>query len=111
MPSWVPRIVPSVKMILPVSCLMCWLRKGIKGTIITIIYTIPNLLNLAVTLLLGYYAISFSLVIYKSIFKKEAKNYKPIIKRYIKIGIFFLLIEILISLAEVYIIPNILRFL
>ncbi len=87
------------------------ITKGIKGTIITIIYTIPNLLNLAVTLLLGYYAISFSLVIYKSIFKKEAKNYKPIIKRYIKIGIFFLLIEILISLAEVYIIPNILRFL
>lgn len=87
------------------------ITKGIKGTITAIIYTIPNLLNLGVTLLLGYYAISFSIVIYKSIFKKEAKNYRPIIKRYIKIGIFFLIIEIIISITEVYIIPPILRFL
>ena len=87
------------------------ITKGIKGILTTIVYTIPNILNLGVTLLLGYYAISFSIAIYKSIFKKEARNYKPIIKRYTKIGLCFLVIEIIISITEVYIIPNILKFL
>ena len=87
------------------------LTYGIKGSIISIVYTIPNILNLISSFLLGYYAISFSLAIYKSIFKKEIRNWNLIIKRYIKLGLIFIVISISISGLEVYVIPKILSFL
>ncbi len=87
------------------------LTYGIKGSIISIVYTIPNILNLISSFLLGYYAISFSLAIYKSIFKKEIRNWNLIIKRYIKLGMIFIVISISISGLEVYVIPKILSFL
>lgn len=87
------------------------LTYGIKGSIISIVYTIPNILNLISSFLLGYYAISFSLAIYKSIFKKEIRNWNLIIKRYIKLGLIFIVISIAISGLEVYVIPKILNFL
>lgn len=87
------------------------LTYGIKGSIISIVYTIPNILNLISSFLLGYYAISFSLAIYKSIFKKEIRNWNLIIKRYIKLGMIFIVISIAISGLEVYVIPKILSFL
>ncbi len=87
------------------------LTYGIKGSIISIVYTIPNILNLISSFLLGYYAISFSLAIYKSIFKKEIRNWNLIIKRYIKLGLIFIVISIAISGLEVYVIPKILSFL
>lgn len=83
---------------------------GISGIIKAIIYTLPNIGNLLATFLLGYYAITFSIMIYKNIFKKENRNWQPIVKRYIKIGLFFLIFSILISLVECFLIPKILYF-
>ena len=74
-------------------------------------YSIPNTLNSFGSLLLSYYALSFSITIYKCIFKRENKNWSTITKQYIKLGIFFLLYTIIISVIESYIIPNILRLL
>lgn len=84
---------------------------GVKGSITAIIYSIPNILNSFGSLLLSYYALSFSITIYKCIFKRENKNWSTITKQYIKLGIFFLLYTIIISVIESYIIPNILRLL
>ena len=84
---------------------------GIKGTLIAIIYTLPNIINLLGSFLLGYYAISFSIMIYKSVFKKETRNWQPIVKRYLKIGIFFIILSIVVSILESYLIPKILLFL
>lgn len=84
---------------------------GIKGTLIAIIYTLPNIINLLGSFLLGYYAISFSIMIYKSVFKKETRNWQPIVKRYLKIGIFFIIFSIAVSILESYLIPKILLFL
>lgn len=84
---------------------------GVKGLLIALIYTLPNIINLFSSFLLGYYAISFSGMIYRNIFKKETQNFSPIVKRYIKIGIFFLIFSILISLVESYLVPQILKFL
>lgn len=81
---------------------------GIKGSLIAIIYTLPNLCNLLGSILLSYYALSFSITIYKCILKKETRNWQTITKRYTKLGIFFILYAIAISLLESYIIPNIL---
>ena len=83
---------------------------GISGIIKAIIYTLPNIGNLLATFLLGYYAITFSIMIFKNIFKKENSNWQPIVKRYIKIGLFFLIFSILISLVECFLIPKILYF-
>lgn len=84
---------------------------GIKGILIGIIYTISNILSLLVTFLLSYYAISFSIMIYKTIFKKNNYPKEIIVKRYIKIGLLALLSSIVISLIEVFIIPKVLMFL
>lgn len=84
---------------------------GIKGIITAIVYTIPNILNLLGSFLLGYYAISFSIALYKSVFKKELRNWNLIIKRYLKIGLIFLLFSIAISLLETFALPKILNFL
>ncbi len=84
---------------------------GIKGILIGIIYTISNILSLLVTFLLSYYAISFSIMIYKTIFKKKNYPKEIIVKRYIKIGLLALLSSIVISLIEVFIIPKVLMFL
>ena len=84
---------------------------GIKGILIGIIYTISNILFLLVTFLLSYYAISFSIMIYKTIFKKKNYPKEIIVKRYIKIGLLALLSSIVISLIEVFIIPKVLMFL
>lgn len=83
---------------------------GISGIIKAIIYTLPNIGNLLATFLLGYYAITFSIMIFKNIFKKENRNWQPIVKRYIKIGLFFLIFSILISLVECFLILKILYF-
>ena len=86
---------------------------GIKGTLIAIVYTLPNMpniINLLGSFLLGYYAISFSIMIYKSVFKKETRNWQPIVKRYLKIGIFFIIFSIIVSIIESYLIPKILLF-
>ena len=83
---------------------------GIKGTLIAIVYTLPNIINLLGSFLLGYYAISFSIMIYKSVFKKETRNWQPIVKRYLKIGIFFIIFSIIVSIIESYLIPKILLF-
>lgn len=84
---------------------------GVKGLLIALIYTLPNIINLFSSFLLGYYAISFSGMIYRNVFKKETQNFSPIVKRYIKIGIIFLIFSILISLVESYLVPQILKFL
>lgn len=84
---------------------------GVKGSITAMIYSIPNTLNSFGSLLLSYYALSFSITIYKCIFKRENKNWSTITKQYIKLGIFFLLYTIIISVIESYITPNILRLL
>ena len=84
---------------------------GVKGSITAMIYSIPNTINSFGSLLLSYYALSFSITIYKCIFKRENKNWSTITKQYIKLGIFFLLYTIIISVIESYIIPNILRLL
>lgn len=81
---------------------------GPKGIITAIIYSIPNILNTLGSLLISYYAISFSITIFKCIFKKENKNWNAITKQYTKLTIFFILYSVIISILESYIIPNIL---
>ena len=84
---------------------------GPSGILKAIVYTLPNIINALAAFLLCYYAISFSIMIYRSIFKKETRNWQNIVSRYIKIGLFYIVFSIIISIIESYIIPNLLFFL
>ena len=84
---------------------------GPGGIIKAIVYTLPNIMNALAAFLLCYYAISFSIMIYRSVFKKETRNWQTIVRRYIKIGIFYIAFSIIISVIESYLIPKLLFFL
>lgn len=83
---------------------------GPAGIVKAIVYTLPNIMNALFSFLLCYYAISISIMIYKTIFKKETRAWQTIIRRYIKIGIFYIVFAIILSLIESYLIPKILIF-
>lgn len=83
---------------------------GIRGILKAIVYTIPNIINLFSSFLLSYYALSFSVMIYRCVFRKKDIHWQPVVRRYLKIGIFFLGIAIIVSILESYIIPKILLF-
>ena len=86
------------------------LTYGVQGFLKAIVYIIPNLINLFATFLLSYYALTFSLMIYQSVFRKKNIHWQPIVKRYLKIGLLFLWVAIFISILESYLIPKILFF-
>ncbi|MBQ2640117.1 MAG: stage II sporulation protein M [Bacilli bacterium] len=81
----------------------------LNGLILSIIYVIPLILNLLIYFVLCYYSIDFSIILFNYLFKKRNNIHKKTVKRYIKIYIFSLLLIILSSLVEVYIVPNIIN--
>ena len=84
------------------------ITKGIKGLYIALIYTLPNILNIIGSILLSYYALSFSLTLYKVIFKKKNITFHNIIKNYIKLLLIFIIYQTIITLIETYLIPSLL---
>ena len=82
----------------------------LRGVLFAIIYIIPLVINLMISYILCYYAISFSIMIFNYLFRKKEYNRKAIVKRYIKILIFSIIIFILSSLIEVFIIPSIFKY-
>ena len=84
------------------------ITKGIKSLYIALIYTLPNILNIIGSILLSYYALSFSLTLYKVIFKKKNITFHNIIKNYIKLLLIFIIYQTIITLIETYLIPSLL---
>lgn len=84
------------------------LTYGVRGILKAIIYTIPNIINLFSSFLLSYYALTFSIMIYRCVFRKKDIHWQPIVKRYLKIGVFFLGVAIFVSILESYLIPKLL---
>lgn len=82
-----------------------------KGIPYTIIYIIPHIINLFIILVLGYYSIKFSLMLFNLLFRKKDYSKKIIVKRYIKLLIYSTIFFITSSVMEVYIVPNILKLL
>ena len=82
---------------------------GLKGLLISVIYIIPEIINLFIVFLLTYYSISFSLLLFNYLFRKKECNRRVIMKRYIKIFIICIGITILNSFISIFLIPNLLR--
>ena len=82
-----------------------------KGILIALFYSVPLIINLAIIIFLGYYAIIFSKNLNKLLFLKQDISFKNIMRRYIKILLFCTCASIISGLIEIYAIPSLLKFL
>lgn len=84
---------------------------GFKGILVAISYHLPhNLILLILYLLISFYAINFSVRLFRLLFLKENLNLNSYFKRYNQIIIFCLLISIFCSLLEVFLTPILINF-
>lgn len=82
----------------------------VKGILIAVVYIIPIVINLLISYILCYYAISFSIMLFNYLFIKREYSRKIIVKRYIKILLFSIISIIVSSVVEVFLIPIILKY-
>lgn len=80
-----------------------------KGIIIGFIYLLPNIFNLILYFILGFFAINYSIYLFKYIFKNKEYNLKLIMRKYIKILIISIFLLLCSTLIQFFIIPMILK--
>lgn len=84
---------------------------SIKGTFLAFIYVFPHLvINLLILLYLSSYSIKLSIILIKSILKKDNLNFKAFINNYSKVFLISIIFLIVTSLYESFIAPIILRY-
>ena len=84
---------------------------SIKGTFLAFIYVFPHLvINLLIWLYLSSYSIKLSIILIKSILKKDNLNFKAFINNYSKVFLISIIFLIVTSLYESFIAPIILRY-
>lgn len=77
-----------------------------NGLLKAIIYLIPNIINIFIVFVLVYYSISFSINLFNYLFRKIEFNKRVIVKRYLKLLIAAILLSILTSVTESFILPK-----
>lgn len=82
-----------------------------KGIFISIFYIIPLIINLFAVIYLGYYGIQFSKNLIRLLFFKKDMNFSNIMKRYCKVLLVSMIIVLISSILEIYLIPIFLNFL
>lgn len=78
----------------------------LNGIVKAIIYIISNLINLFVLFVITYYSINFSLMLFNYLFRKKEYNKKIIVNRYLKLLILSILISILTSVIDSFVLPK-----
>lgn len=78
----------------------------LNGIIKVLIYIIPNIINLFILFVLAYYSINFSIMLFNYLFRKKEYNKKLIVNRYLKLLIISIIISILTSVIETFILPK-----
>ena len=81
---------------------------GVNGIILSFIYIIPYIINTLLLFILCYYAISFSVLIFKYFFKGVDYNRKIIVIRYLKVLGICLVGFVITTLIDVLLVPKIL---
>jgi len=82
---------------------------GLSGVFISLIYSIPLIVNLFLYLVLSYYSVNFSLMLFNYLFRKKEYNRKIIVRRYLKILFFMVILFIFSSCLETFLVPYILK--
>ena len=80
-----------------------------KGIYIGLVYLLPSIFNLLIYLILGFFAINYSIYLYKYLFKNAAINLSLLMKKYLKVLVLSLILLIISSVIEVFLIPNVLK--
>ena len=84
---------------------------GVKGILLSMAYQLPHaLLLLIVFLLIGFYAINFSIRLFRNLFLKEQINLGPYFKRYNQIAIISIIGILICSLLETFLSPVFMNF-
>ena len=84
---------------------------SIKGTLLALIYVFPHMvINLLILLYLSSYSIKLSIILIKSILKKDNLNFKAFINNYSKVFLISIVLLTITSLYESFIAPIILRY-
>ena len=78
----------------------------LNGFLKVIIYLFPNIINLFILFVLTYYSINFSLMLFNYLFRKKEYNKRLIVNRYLKLLIIAIIISILTSVIEVFVLPK-----
>lgn len=79
---------------------------GFKGFLISLGYNLPhNLIMLVLYILISFYAVRFSVKLFRMLFLKENINLRPYFKRYNQVMLICVLISVLCSLFEIFISP------
>lgn len=79
---------------------------GIKGIFLSFGYHFPhNFIMLILYILISFYAISFSIRLFRILFLKENINLAPYFKRYNKVLVICILCSIICSLLEIFLAP------
>ena len=81
----------------------------VKGIIIGFIYLLPRIFNLILYFILGFFAINYSIYLFKYIFKNKEYNLKLIMRKYIKILIISVFLLLCSTLIQFFVIPMILK--
>ena len=81
---------------------------GLKGILLSTIYSVCYFINLGILFILSYYGVSFSILLFKYFFKNKDYNRIVIVKRYFKVLVISLVFIILNLIIDSYLIPRIL---
>lgn len=81
-----------------------------KGLLFTLIYTVPGqIIKLLMLLLLSIYAVSFSIKLIHSIFKKKTIDFKVIMNRYLLILLITSVVSLVMVLYDTYAMPFLIK--
>ena len=80
-----------------------------KGVLLGFIYLIPSIINIFILFVLVYYAIRFSLLLFENVFKRKDYNKRVVVKRYVKVLIISIILLLISSVIEGYVIPILLK--
>ena len=84
---------------------------SIKGCLIALLYIFPHMvINILILLYLSSYSIKLSIILIKSILRKDSFNFKSFINNYLKIYLITLIVLLMSSLYESFIAPVLLRY-
>ena len=87
-----------------------FLTYGAKGVLPALLYTFPHqLMNIIVITVLTIYSIMFASSLFKIIVSKKNINNRTMLKKYLVILMFSVIISFISSFLEVYLFPNLLK--
>lgn len=86
------------------------LTYGYKGVLASLLYTFPSqVLNIIIVVILSIYSIMFAQNLLKIIGSKGQGNNRLMLKKYVVILMFSIIVSFVSSVLEVYLFPNILK--